>query len=94
MGPEASEGQGGMRGPGELRGPPSPFSCSLKCLCTCLGYPDGVEPSLTVTSPSFRSVPLHTPSQHPEAERPAQASEGKQSHPPHPPSSAEPRGGG
>lgn len=84
VGPAASEGQGGMRGPGELRGPPSPFSCSLKCLCSCLGCPDGVEPSLTVTSPSFRSGPLHTPNQHPEAERPAQASERKQSHPPHP----------
>ena len=64
-------------------GPPSPFSCSRKCLCPCLGCPDWVKPSLTVTSPSFRSGPLYTPNQHPEAERPAQASEGKQSHPPH-----------
>lgn len=74
---------GGCRGESLGRGPPSPFSCSRKCLCPS-GMPRLVKPSLTVTLPSFRSGPLHTPCQHPEAERPAQASEGKQSHPPHP----------
>lgn len=74
---------GGCRGESLGHGPPSPFSCSRKCLCPS-GMPRLVKPSLTVTLPSFRSGPLHTPCQHPEAERPAQASEGKQSHPPHP----------